>query len=94
MLVDDHKLIWEGLSNLFGSFSDIEVIGEASNGEQAVQLAREIIPDVILMDINMPVMNALEVTRIIHSEFPCIRIIGLSMYDRDVQAVEMIAAGA
>ena len=94
MLVDDHKIIRDGLSSLFGPHSDIEVVGEASNGQQAVQLAREVVPDVILMDVNMPVMNGLEATRIIHSEFPSIRIIGLSMYDMDEQGGEMIAAGA
>ena len=94
MLVDDHMVVREGLSNMLNSHSDIEVVGEASNGENAAKLSREIIPDVILMDINMPVMNGLEATKIIHSEFPHIRIVGLSMYDEDDQAETMINAGA
>ena len=79
---------------MLGLQPDIEVVGEASDGEEAIQLAREIVPDVILMDINMPKMNGLEATRIIHSEFPHIRIIGLSMYDADEHAAEMFRAGA
>ena len=72
----------------------MEVLGEASDGEEAVHLARQIVPDVILMDIDMPNMDGLEATRIIHSEFPHIRVIGLSMYDEDEQAKAMLAAGA
>jgi len=94
MLVDDHSIMREGLSSMLGLQPDIEVVGEASNGEEAVHLAREIIPDVILMDVNMPKMNGLEATRIIHSEFPHIRIIGLSMYDADEHATAMFHAGA
>jgi DNA-binding NarL/FixJ family response regulator len=69
-------------------------VGEASDGEEAVHLAQELIPDAILMDISMPKMNGLEATRIIHAEFPHIRIIGLSMYDEDDQAEAMLDAGA
>ena len=94
MLVDDHPAMREGLRTMLGSECDIEVVGEASDGEEGVQLTREIVPDVILMDINMPNMNGLEATRIIHSEFPHIRIIGMSVYHEDHQAAAMISAGA
>jgi PAS domain S-box-containing protein len=94
MLVDDHPVMREGLSRMLESHADIEVVGEASDGEEAVHLAQELIPDAILMDISMPKMNGLEATRIIHAEFPHIRIIGLSMYDEDDQAKAMLDAGA
>jgi len=94
MLVDDHAVMRHGLSALLDLQSDIETVGEASNGEEAVHLARKLRPDVILMDISMPRMNGIEATRIIHSEFPDIRIIGLSMYYPDGQAEAMIRAGA
>jgi PAS domain S-box-containing protein len=94
MLVDDHAVMREGLSRMLEPHADIEVVGEASDGEEAVHLAQELIPDAILMDISMPKMNGLEATRIIHAEFPHIRIIGLSMYDEDDQAEAMLDAGA
>lgn len=94
LLADDHPVMREGLSGMLGSHADIEVVGEAADGEEAVLMARDNLPDVILMDIRMPNMNGLEATRIIHSEFPQIRIIGLSMYDEEDRAASIIAAGA
>jgi PAS domain S-box-containing protein len=94
MIVDDHAVMRQGLSSLLSLQPDIEIVGQASDGEEAVNLARKIIPDIILMDISMPKMNGIEATRIIHSEFPGIRIIGLSMYTGNGQAVAMINAGA
>jgi PAS domain S-box-containing protein len=94
MIVDDHAVMRQGLSSLLSLQSDIEIVGQASDGEEAVNLARKIIPDIILMDISMPKMNGIEATRIIHSEFPGIRIIGLSMYIGNGQATAMINAGA
>jgi|GEM_PF-381208 len=94
MLVDDHEVVRNGLSTLLGIIPDIEVVGESSDGEAAVRMARKILPDVILMDINMPKMNGLEATRLIHSEFPQIRIIILSMYEDHDDAAAALSAGA
>ena len=91
MLVDDHRLIRMGLSSLLENYEDIEIIGEASDGIEAIDLAQKIHPDVILMDISMPKMNGIEASRIIASELPGTRIIGLSMHD-DASTVDAILA--
>ncbi|MFO7965477.1 MAG: response regulator [Desulfobacterales bacterium] len=94
LLVDDHPVMRQGLSGMLGLQPDITIIGEASDGKEAVDVTRERLPDVVLMDVNMPMMNGIEATHIIHSMFPHIRIIGLSMYDEDEKSMDMLAAGA
>jgi DNA-binding NarL/FixJ family response regulator len=94
MLVEDHLVMRSGMHALLSMQADIEVAGEASNGEEAVAMARQIKPDIILMDINMPAMNGVEATCIIHSELPDIRIVGLSMYEAADQAGAIRRAGA
>lgn len=94
MLADDHVVVRQGLSALLESQSDIEIVGEAADGLEAVALARRCSPDVILMDINMPKMNGLEATRIISTELPRTRIIGLSINDDAETIAAMQAAGA
>jgi DNA-binding NarL/FixJ family response regulator len=73
---------------------DIAVVAQAKDGREAVELARQVSPDVILMDINMPYLNGIEATRIIHNESPAVRIIGLSMHEEEERARDMIEAGA
>jgi CheY-like chemotaxis protein len=94
VLVDDHVMMRQGLAGLLQAEPDMEIVGQASNGESAVNLIRDIKPDVVLMDISMPGMNGIQATRIIHSEFPEIRIIGLSMFQEGEQARAMREAGA
>jgi DNA-binding NarL/FixJ family response regulator/anti-sigma regulatory factor (Ser/Thr protein kinase) len=94
VLVDDHAVMRQGLAALLADEQDLEIVGEASDGQAALDLARAVHPDVMLMDINMPVMNGIEATRLIHAELTDIRIIGLSMFDEVEQAAAMRSAGA
>jgi DNA-binding NarL/FixJ family response regulator len=79
---------------MLSSEQDIEILGEAVDGQDAVVLARALKPDVILMDISMPNLNGVEATRALHRDFPEIRIIGLSMFHEGEQAAAMLEAGA
>jgi DNA-binding NarL/FixJ family response regulator len=94
MLVDDHMVMRQGLAGLLRSEPDLEISGEASDGEAAVKLVREIRPDMILMDISMPGMDGIQATSIIHKEHPEIPIIGLSMFQEGGQIAAMQEAGA
>ncbi len=94
VLADDHIVVRRGLCSLLKPEPDIEVVGEASDGQSAVKLTREFRPDVVLMDYSMPVMDGLQATKIIHSEFPQICVIGLSMYQEAERAAAMRKAGA
>lgn len=93
-LVDDQSLIREGLSMLLGICGDIEIIGEASNGKEAIQLVEEAAPDVLLMDIRMPVMNGVEATKIIKEKHPDIKIIILTTFNEDSYIFEGLKNGA
>jgi CheY-like chemotaxis protein len=94
MLADDHIVMRQGLGQLLSQESDFLIAGEAADGQQAVELAGQLLPDVILMDISMPKMNGIEATRAIHNEHPGIRILGLSMFEDPERAQSMRDAGA
>jgi PAS domain S-box-containing protein len=94
LLADDHVVMREGLAGLLEQASDIQIVGQAANGKEAVDLAVRLLPDVILMDISMPELNGIEATRIIHNEHPGISIIGLSMFDAADRAQAIRDAGA
>lgn len=94
LLVDDHKVIRQALIGVLKGENDLEVVGEASNGSEAIEQARALNPDVILMDVSMPVMSGIEATRLIHREWPHVKIIGLSMFEEAERADAMREAGA
>ena len=94
MLVDDHAIMRDGLRHLLDQESDIEVIGEADNGREAVKLALEKKPDIVIMDIAMQDMNGIEATRQIKSEASEIKVIALSMHSERQIVVGVFRAGA
>ena len=94
LITDDHTLVRQGIRVMMASQQDIEVVGEASNGQMAIELTRQLMPDVILMDVSMPVMSGIEATRVIHAENPEVKVIGLSMFEASEQADIMRQAGA
>ena len=94
VVADDHKDIRAGLRALLDSYPDMHVVGEACNGEEAVEMAGKMRPDAIIMDVNMPKMNGIQATRVIKRDYPDITVIGLSVYnDKQIDAM-MIDAGA
>ena len=94
LLVDDHRIVREGLRTLLGQQPDLEVVGEAADGRDAVAQARLLKPDVIVMDIAMPELNGVEATRLILAELPTARIVALSMYADRRFVAEILRAGA
>ncbi|WP_043930163.1 response regulator [Bacillus sp. EB01] len=94
MLVDDHAVLRDGLKNILDLEADIEVVGEAVSGQDALVKVPEIQPDVILMDINIPDKNGIEVTGIIKKEFPQIKVLVLTMFDHDEYFMSAIREGA
>jgi DNA-binding NarL/FixJ family response regulator len=94
LIADDHVLFREGMRNIIRHWNDYEVIGEASNGLEALNQARELIPNIILMDISMPVMDGIQATKLIASELPSICIIMLTTSEDEEDLLNAIASGA
>jgi len=94
LLVDDHKVVREGLANLLNENAAFEVVAQAENGEEAVAKAGIFLPDVVIMDINMPKLNGIEATRAIKNKFSNIKVIGLSVQNEDDVTESMKKAGA
>ncbi|MBW4667887.1 MAG: response regulator transcription factor [Cyanomargarita calcarea GSE-NOS-MK-12-04C] len=94
LLVDDQSLIRQGLKALLELEEDLEIVGEAENGEIAVKLVEEFHPDVVLMDIRMPIMDGVATTREIHQRFPKIKILVLTTFDDDEYVTAALQSGA
>ncbi len=94
LLADDHRVVLSGFRSMLDAQSDIEVIGEAANGREAVEKAEQLHPDVVVMDVTMPVLNGIEAVRQMVKVAPTIRVLALSMHKDAVYVREMLRAGA
>ncbi len=94
LLVDDHAVVRSGLRMLLASESDVEIVGEAGSGSEAVAAAASARPDVILMDIGLPDMTGIEATRVVKSGFPEIAIVALTIHEDEEYFFRMLDAGA
>ncbi len=94
VLVDDHAILREGLASLLERYTDIEVVGEAEDGQVAIELAHRLRPDVIVMDLSMPRLNGIDATRKIVAELPGVKVVGLSMHEEEYGLSAMRRAGA
>ena len=94
MVVDDHALFRRGLEMVLGSEPDIELVGEASDGEEAIQKATEVMPDIVLMDVRMPKRSGIEATAEIKELMPHVKILMLTISDEETDLYDAIKAGA
>jgi DNA-binding NarL/FixJ family response regulator len=94
LLVDDHRIFREALRILLAQMPDILVVGEAGDGQQAIELARQLVPDIVCMDIGMPGINGIKATRELRSACPAVKVIALSTHADNVYVMDMMAAGA
>ncbi len=94
LLVDDHAIIREGLRSLLEKQSEMEVIADTDDGRKALDLVRELLPNIVIMDISMPGLNGIEATRQIIAEFPDVKVIALSIHSKRRFVADMLSAGA
>ncbi len=94
LLADDHTIVRQGLKLILSAHADLEVVGEAANGREAVDLADKLRPDIVLMDVQMPELNGIEATRKMVAANPRVRILVLSMHKESVYVREILKAGA
>ncbi len=94
LLVDDHELVRKGFRLMLDAQPDLSVVGEAGDGERAVDLSRRLRPDVVLMDLHMPGMDGVRATELITAELPGVRVLALSTFDLDENVVAALRAGA
>lgn len=94
LIADDHALVREGIRSLLALVADIDVVGEAADGKEAIERVRQLMPDIVLMDLAMPGMGGLEATRRIRKEFPATKILAVTQYDDSEYVIPVIEAGA
>jgi DNA-binding NarL/FixJ family response regulator len=94
LLVDDHALFRKGVAEFLAGERDLRLVGEAGDGAEALEMARDLMPDVVLMDLSLPVMDGIEATRRITAEMPAVRIVVLTVSDGDRSVVEAVRGGA
>jgi two-component system, NarL family, response regulator NreC len=94
LLADDHTILREGIRSLIEDEHDMHVVGEAEDGQSAVKMALQLEPDVVLLDIAMPLLNGLEVTRQIRKALPHVKVLALTMHDNEEYIRQILAAGA
>jgi len=93
-LVDDHALVRDGIKALLAVMAPLEVVGEAENGADAIEMVGRCQPDLLLVDISLKDMNGLELTRVLRSQYPSLKVLMLSMYDNNEYVSESVRAGA
>lgn len=94
LIADDHSIVREGVRMILDSQDDFEVVGEASTGREALEEARRLRPDVVVMDISMPDMTGIEATKLIRGELPAVQVTGLTMHEDEAYVFELLKAGA
>lgn len=94
LLVDDHQIIRHGIRALLKEHEEIEIVGEVENGKQALEAMRTTRPNVVLMDINMPVLSGIETTKLIHHKYPDVKVLALTMHSEPNYIVSILKAGA
>jgi two-component system response regulator NreC len=94
LLADDHAVVRQGFKMILGAQPDFEIVGEAGNGREAVELAENLKPDIVVMDVSMPELNGIEATRRLSTSVPHCRVVALSMHKDNVYVREILRAGA
>jgi two-component system nitrate/nitrite response regulator NarL len=94
VLVDDHSLFRAGIASLLASRGGMEVVGEAQNGQEAVEAARNLKPDIVLMDVHMPKLDGIQATRLITAELPKVKVVMLTVSEQDKDLFEAVKNGA